>query len=99
MTAESYVGLAKRKRSHQRSELKHQCLDNGGELPLPLWERVGVRGHGLSIDRNPSPGSHPRCDPTSPTRGEVNRARGTDDSKFMNRVPLSGRCFERMCQP
>src|ERR1700731_2937888 len=22
------------------------------------WERVGVRGHGLSIDRNPSPGSH-----------------------------------------
>src|SRR6476661_8134361 len=31
---------------------------NGSELPLPLWERVGVRGHGLSIERNPSPGSH-----------------------------------------
>ena len=26
---------------------------------------------GLSIDLNPSPGSHLRCDPTSPTRGEV----------------------------
>jgi hypothetical protein len=31
---------------------------NGSELPLPLWERVGVRGDGLTIDRNPSPGSH-----------------------------------------
>ena len=31
---------------------------NGGELPLPLWERVGVRGSGLSMERNPSPGSH-----------------------------------------
>jgi hypothetical protein len=30
--------------------------------PSPLWERVGVRGSGLSIDRNPSPGSHLRCD-------------------------------------
>jgi hypothetical protein len=20
----------------------HRCLGNGGELPLPLWERVGV---------------------------------------------------------
>ncbi len=30
----------------------------GGALALPLWERVGVRGHGLSIGRNPSPGSH-----------------------------------------
>src|SRR5260370_19924978 len=35
-----------------------RCLSNGGELSLPLWERVGVRGHGLSIERNPSPGSH-----------------------------------------
>ena len=25
---------------------------------LPLWERVGVRGSGLSMERNPSPGSH-----------------------------------------
>src|SRR6185312_6685773 len=31
---------------------------NGKALPLPLWERVGVRGYGLTIDRNPSPGSH-----------------------------------------
>ena len=31
---------------------------NGGELPLPLWERVGVRGYGLSIALDPSPGSH-----------------------------------------
>ncbi len=31
---------------------------NGSELPLPLRERVGVRGYGLTIDRNPSPGSH-----------------------------------------
>src|SRR5260221_12783898 len=54
---------------HDRSIAR--CLGNGGGLPLPLWERVGVRGHGLSIERNPSPGSHLRCDPTSPTRGEV----------------------------
>jgi hypothetical protein len=39
--------------------------------PLPLRERVGVRGSGLSIERNPSPGSHLRCDPTSPAGGEV----------------------------
>src|ERR1700730_8885237 len=32
--------------------------------PLSLWERVGVRGYGLSIGRNPSPGS--LGDPTSP---------------------------------
>src|ERR1700722_18868594 len=31
---------------------------SGSEPPLPLWERVGVRGYGLTIDRNPSPGSH-----------------------------------------
>jgi len=30
----------------------------GGAPPLPLWERVGVRGRGLSMERNPSPGSH-----------------------------------------
>src|SRR5229473_2293529 len=58
-----------------------RCLGNGSTLPLPLWDRdersslsrVGVRGHGLSIDLNPSPGSSRRCraDPTSPTRGEV----------------------------
>src|SRR5207302_948068 len=35
---------------------------NGSELPLRLWERVGVRGRGLSLEYNPSPGSHLRCD-------------------------------------
>ena len=40
------------------SEVKHRYPGNGGELPLPLRERVGVRGSGLSMDRNPSPGSH-----------------------------------------
>src|SRR5205814_6182493 len=35
-----------------------RSVPNGGELPLPLWERVGVRGPGPSIVRNPSPGSH-----------------------------------------
>ncbi|SDT34405.1 hypothetical protein SAMN05444158_5518 [Bradyrhizobium canariense] len=44
---------------------------NGSALPLPLWERAGVRGPGLSLGLNPSPGSHLRCNPTSPTRGEV----------------------------
>ncbi len=44
------------------------CIGRGA-LPLPLWERVGVRGRGLSMGRNPSPGSHLRCDPTSPTGG------------------------------
>src|SRR6202021_159737 len=36
--------------------------NDGGGLPPPLWERVGVRGYGLSMVRNPSPGSHLRCD-------------------------------------
>ena len=26
--------------------------------PCPLWERVGVRGYGPSMDFNPSPGLH-----------------------------------------
>jgi hypothetical protein len=42
----------------------------------PCGERVGVRGYGLSKEHNPSPGSHLRCDPTSPTRGEVHQACG-----------------------
>src|ERR1700723_2602637 len=56
---------------------------NGIELPLPLWTetsearswRVGVRGYGLSIDRNPSPGSHlaMRSDLSHKGRGEVRR--------------------------
>jgi len=50
-----------------------RCFSIGSELPLPLWERVGVRGSGLSIDRNPSPGS--LRDPTSPFgRGEAEHA-------------------------
>jgi hypothetical protein len=30
----------------------------GSALPLRLWERVGARGPGLSMGRNPSPGLH-----------------------------------------
>jgi hypothetical protein len=30
--------------------------------PLSRWERVGVRGYGLSLSRNPSPGSQERSD-------------------------------------
>src|SRR6266550_3258276 len=41
-----------------RIEALARCSGNGSELPLPLWERVGVRGYGLSWERNPSPGSH-----------------------------------------
>jgi hypothetical protein len=53
----------------------------GGELPLPLWDRdersslsrVGVRGSGLSMKRNPSPGSHlaMRSDLSRKGRGEA----------------------------
>src|SRR5882672_6075980 len=35
-----------------------QCINSGSALPLPLWERVGVRGSDLSIGRDPPPGSH-----------------------------------------
>jgi hypothetical protein len=35
---------------------------------LSRRERAGVRGYGLSMVRAPSPGSHLRCDPTSPAR-------------------------------
>jgi hypothetical protein len=34
----------------------------GSELPLPVGERVGVRGLGLSIGYNPSPGTLTRAD-------------------------------------
>ena len=56
-----------------------QSLHNGGEFPLPLWERVGVRGYGLSIERNPSPGSHlsMRSDLSHKGRGNArSRVRG-----------------------
>src|SRR3984957_5329058 len=43
-------------------EIRLICNGNGSAPPLPLWERVGVRGSGPSIERNPSPGSHLRCD-------------------------------------
>src|SRR5712692_9875510 len=39
-------------------EIESRTRTGGGPPPLPLWERVGVRGSGLSIVRNPSPGSH-----------------------------------------
>jgi hypothetical protein len=45
------------------------CCRDTGALPLPLWERVGVRGSVLSIVRNPSP--ELLRNSTSPTRGEV----------------------------
>src|SRR5712671_6069589 len=44
---------------------------------LSRGERVGVSGYGLSMDRNPSPGSLP--DPTSPLgRGEFESAARLD---------------------
>ncbi len=39
---------------------------------LSLWERVGVRGYGLSKELRPLTRIRYR-DPTSPRRGEVNR--------------------------
>jgi hypothetical protein len=60
--------------SLKQDEIKLSCSGIGGELPLPLWERVGVRGYGLSIDLNPSPGSHlsMRSDLSHKGRGEAN---------------------------
>src|SRR5712671_2027063 len=39
------------------------------------WERVGVRGYGLSLGRNPSPGSHlsMRSDLSHKGRGDIKR--------------------------
>jgi hypothetical protein len=42
-----------------RNDVAVRCFNNIGVPPLPLWERVGVRGSGLSIVRNPSPGATP----------------------------------------
>src|SRR5882757_296527 len=50
---------------------------NRSELPLPLWalwDRLGMRGYGLSIEGNPSPVAELRSAPPSPTRGEGNKA-------------------------
>jgi hypothetical protein len=66
-----HVSPARGTHKIQRLGIYRNRINNDGALPLPLWERVGVRGFGPSIGRNPSPGSHLRCDPTSPTRGEV----------------------------
>src|ERR1700709_1646203 len=48
-------------------------FNTDGEPPLPLWERVGVRGPGLSIVRYPSPGLHlaMQSDLSHKGRGEV----------------------------
>jgi hypothetical protein len=73
MLAGSVAVLARSEATKQSIEVKQQCRSNGGEPPLPLRERVGVRGHGPSIDLNPSPGS--LRDPTSPARGEVTHLR------------------------
>ncbi len=54
-------------------KIESRTCNGGGELPLPLWERVGVRGSRLSIVRNPSPGSHlsMRSDLSHKGRGET----------------------------
>jgi hypothetical protein len=55
---DQYSGGARVPPLFVNGEIRLSCNGIGGELPLPLWERVGVRGYGLSIDLNPSPGSH-----------------------------------------
>src|ERR1700735_3939100 len=57
---------------------------NGSELPLPLWERVGVRGYGLTIDRTPSPGSHlaMRSDLSRKGRGEASSGQNRFNRKL-----------------
>ncbi len=61
---------------------------NGSELPLPLWERGGVRGYGLTTDRNPSPGSHlaMRSDLSRKGRGE-----GSPPNQFNQKLSQAGR--------
>src|SRR5258708_36567749 len=56
-------------------KIESRTCAGGGALPLPLWERVGERGRGLSIVRNPSPGSHltMRSDLSHKGRGEIER--------------------------
>jgi hypothetical protein len=86
------VSGASKCRGRLVAELKLQCFDNGGVLPLPLWDRdersslsrVGVRGHGLPIVRNLSPGSHlpMRSDLSHRGRGEDRPAFGTGHIRF-----------------
>src|ERR1700681_1298729 len=62
------------------------------------WERVGVRGYGLSIDRNPSPGSHlaMRSDLSHKGRGEAS----CRQNRF-NHKPSRSRAspYRRRCIP
>jgi hypothetical protein len=56
-----------------------------------------VRGPSLSIVRNPSPGSHLRCDPTSPTRGEVRRR--LSPSRYLRLITLAAFVFASVAAP
>src|SRR5580693_1086776 len=77
--------------SPEHDEISLIRKGNGSTLPLPLRERVGVRGYGLTIDRNPSPGSHPAMRSDLSTRGEVKRAtRGTDSIKRHHVLAMAG---------
>src|SRR5258705_1161651 len=62
-----------------------RCRGNGS---APLWERVGERGHGLSIGRNPSPGSH------LPMRSDLShKGRGDAEQLDCFAEPVIGRRF------
>ena len=56
---------------------------------LSLWERVRVRGYGLSLELNPSPGSHlaMRSDLSRKGRGEGS-GRGDDEAGRLQAVPF-----------
>ena len=73
----------------KHDEIEFSWNGNGGELPLPLWERVGVRGSGLSIELNPSPGLHlaMQSDLSHKGRGEAEFAARSD--KTRDRTPGS----------
>ncbi len=52
-------------------KIKSGICIGGSALPLPSWERVGVRGAAYRWAVTPHPDCISRCNPTSPTRGEV----------------------------
>jgi hypothetical protein len=56
-----------------------------------------VRGCGPSVEHNPSPGSHLRCDPTSPTRGEVGAPADRPIQLEFTPLQLSKLCAEEFC--
>jgi hypothetical protein len=59
-----------------------------------------VRGCGPSVEHNPSPGSHLRCDPTSPTgRGEVSAPAYRPIQLEFTPLQLSKLCAEEFCLP